>query len=275
MTTASRRFEPYAVTTLLDGVFETSTDVFVHRNGEAARKSLVENWGGDKIRIDVNCFLLQGPDGLALIDAGTGEAWGENLGKARGALHSLSIEPSEIDRVLLTHLHGDHALGLFEGAAPWLPRAQILVPRADLAHFTSETARAATPEARRMGFKIAASLLETYKGRIETIEPGPVPDMPGVEAVALPGHTPGQTGYLVGTGADSLFIWADALHLADVQTADPDAGLAFDANPEAAAKTRRALLERAVHEGWQVAGSHVTGIGRIERQGASFRFVPQ
>lgn len=273
MTNASRRFGPYDVSMLLDGVFEASTDALIHAHGEAARRKLIERWNGDKIRIDVNCFLLQGPGGLSLVDAGTGKAWGAHLGKARAVLTAMDIAPEQIDRVLLTHIHGDHALGLFDGATPWLPRAQILIPQADLAFFIDETARAALPEARRGGFKIAASLLEAYKGRIRTIEAGPVPDLPGVEAVPLPGHTPGQTGYLIGAGADGLFIWADALHLADLQAADPDAGLVYDLDPRIAARTRRVLLERAAHEGWQVAGSHVTGMGRIERADGAFRFV--
>jgi glyoxylase-like metal-dependent hydrolase (beta-lactamase superfamily II) len=273
MTNASHRFGPYDVTTLLDGVFEASTDVLIHADGEAARRKLIESWNGDKIRIDVNCFLLQGPVGLSLVDAGTGKAWGAHLGKAHAVLRAMGIEPEQIDRVLLTHIHGDHALGLFDGTAPWLPRAQILIPQADLAFFTDETAGAALPEARRGGFRIAASLLEAYKGRIHAIDSGPVPDLPGVEAVPLPGHTPGQTGYLIEASAGSLFIWADALHLPDLQVADPDAGLAYDLDPRTAAGTRRVLLERAAHEGWRVAGSHVTGMGRIERADGAFRFV--
>ena len=69
-------------------------------------------------------------------------------------------------------------------------------------------------------------------------------------------------------------IWADALHLPDAQAADPDIGLVFDVDPAEAVRTRRALLERAAREGWIIAGSHVTGLGRVQRAGNAFRFMP-
>jgi glyoxylase-like metal-dependent hydrolase (beta-lactamase superfamily II) len=270
----TRRFGHYDVTLLLDGVFEAPTDVLIHAGGDAARQSLIENWGDTKIRIDVNCFILRGPDGISLIDAGAGTTWGESLGKAREALQAVGIQPDQIDRVLLTHIHGDHALGLLDGTAPRLPRAELLVPETDLAYFTDPEARAAQPETRRGGFDIAANLLHAYAGRMQTIPAGPVPGMPSVEALPLPGHTPGHTGYLLRGAGESLLIWADTLHLRDAQTADPEVGLVYDVDPVTAMHTRRALLEQTAGEGWAVTGSHVAGFGRVHRAGNAFRFAP-
>jgi glyoxylase-like metal-dependent hydrolase (beta-lactamase superfamily II) len=273
MTNAGCRFGQYDVIQLFDGVFQAPTEVLIHGNGDAARRQLLESWGDKGIRIDVNCFALRGPDGITLIDAGTGDAWGPAYGKARTEMQEVGITPEQVDRVLLTHIHGDHALGLLDGSDAWFPLAEVLVPETDLAFFTDTAARAAQPENRRGGFDIAANLVTAYAGRLRAIPSGPLSGMPGVEAIPLPGHTPGHTGYLLRGPDESLLIWADALHLQDAQTADPEVGLIYDVDPAEAVRSRRRLLKQAAGEGWVVAGSHVTGFGQVQRAGDVFRFV--
>lgn len=273
MSAAARRFGAYDVIVLLDGIFEAPKTVLIHAAGEGATRRLVDGWPGDKISIDVNCYLLTGPNGVTLIDAGTGDHWGPALGKARAALAAAGVRPEEVDRVLVTHLHGDHVLGLLVGDQPWLPRAKILVPEADFAFYSDATIAESFPPARRGNFKTAAILAQAYAGRIRTIAPGPVEGMPGIEAVPLPGHTPGQCGYRLGEGRDALLIWADAIHLGDPQVEDPEVGLTYDLDPALAIESRRFLLQEAAKHGWWVTGSHVSPIGRIEAGDRGWRFV--
>lgn len=273
MSAAARRFGAYDVTVLLDGIFEAPKTVLIHAAGEGPTRRLVDGWPGDKISIDVNCYLLTGPNGVTLIDAGTGDHWGPALGKARAALAAAGVRPEEVDRVLVTHLHGDHVLGLLVGDQPWLPRAKILVPEADFAFYSDAAIAETFPPARRGNFKIAADLAKAYAGRLRTIAAGPVEDLPGVEAVPLPGHTPGQSGYRIGEGGDSLLIWADAIHLGDPQIEDPEVGLTYDLDPALAIESRRFLLDQAARHGWRVTGSHVSPIGRIEAGDRGWRFV--
>ena len=58
---------------------------------------------------------------------------------------------------------------------------------------------------------------------------------PGVTAVPSLGHTPGHTAYLIASGNDQLMIWGDTVHVPEVQTAFPEAGMAFDTDLAAAA----------------------------------------
>lgn len=273
MSAAARRFGRYDLTVLLDGIFEAPKTVLTHAAGEEPTRRLADGWPGDKISIDVNCYLLRGENGVSLIDAGTGDHWGPALGKARAALAATGVRPDDVDRVLLTHPHGDHALGLLDGDQAWLPRAEILFPEGDFAFF-SDPAKAETfPPNRRGNFKTVATLTQAYAGRIRTIAPGPVDGMPGVEAVPLPGHTPGQNGYLIGENREALLIWADAIHLGVPQIEDPEVGLTYDLDPALAVQTRRSLLEQAAMHGWRVTGSHVSGTGRIEAGDRGWRFV--
>jgi glyoxylase-like metal-dependent hydrolase (beta-lactamase superfamily II) len=284
MTNSPTRFGPYDVTLLYDGVFEASSDVLTHGHGEAARQKAIAVWNAPTLRIDVNCYVLRGGDGVTLIDAGGGPLMGPGFGQIRTALKAAGIAPEEVRRVLLTHIHSDHALGLLDpglldGQEAYFPQADVLVPETDFAFFTDPSAFEATPPARRGGFAIAKQLQKTYGDTIIKIPDGPVLPglnvLPGIEALPLPGHTPGHTGYLLRgeRDTDSLLLWGDVLHLATLQPGDPDIGIIYDLDPATAARTRRATLEQAARHGWTVAGGH-TGFGRVERHGEAFRIVP-
>ncbi|MBB3611635.1 MBL fold metallo-hydrolase [Rhizobium sp. BK602] len=272
MTGSFRRFGQYDVILLRDGLFEAPAEVLVHADGDAARQRAIETWGRPTLQVDVNCFALRDGDGITLVDAGTGTSWGPKYGHARSALLEAGMTPNQIRRILLTHIHGDHALGLFDGDAPYFPNAEVFVPERDFAFFTDPAARQTIPEARRSGFAIAEQLQRIYGSRIRRIGEGPV--FAGIEARSLPGHTPGHSGYLVRGEKESLLIWGDALHLGDLQPGDPKIGLVFDLDAEMAARTRRAILEEAASEGWTVAGGHITGFGRVERVSEAYRIVP-
>src|SRR6202043_3337428 len=99
------------------------------------------------------------------------------------------------------------------------PRAKILIPEADLAFFTDKTARQSLSEDRGTGFDITERLLHSYSHRITPIAQGPVPDALGINALPLPGHTPGHSGYLLQGAGEDLLIWADTVHLCDAQLA--------------------------------------------------------
>lgn len=267
-----RRFGRYDVLLLRDGVFEPSVDMLTHADGEMARLRVVERWGWRRMRLDVNCFALLGPEGVMLVDAGAGNTWGTAYGAARNGLAAAGIEPEDVVRVLLTHLHGDHGLGLFAGESAYYPNAEVLLPRGDFAYFNDPAGHAAAPQARRGGYELTEKLIDVYQGRLSSTEPGPL--MEGIEARALPGHTPGHTGYLIGEGDDKLLIWGDILHVDSLQAGDPKIGTRFDLDPVSALATRAETLEAAAREGWTIAGGHVHGFGRVERDGAAYRIVP-
>jgi glyoxylase-like metal-dependent hydrolase (beta-lactamase superfamily II) len=271
MNSTPRRVGRYDAFILYYGLFEAPLDVLTHARGAEARQRVIDGWGKAGLQIDVNCFLLRDSESVMLVDAGIGSAWGPAYGQARSTLSAAGVRPEQVDRVLITHLHGDHVLGLFEGDAAFFPRAEILVPRTDLDYFTDASAREATPADQRGSFDLAANLQRIYGDRVRAIADGPVLD--GIDALPLPGHTPGHTGFLLKGETGSLLIWGDAMHVADLQPADPEIGMVFDQNPEVATRTRRAVLEQAAEESWIVAGNHIRGFGRVERAADGFRIV--
>jgi len=272
MSVEARRFGTFEVTRLLDGLYEPSKDVLVHHAGDEATARLRAAWPGDIVRLPVNCFLLRDDTGAStLVDAGTGTIWGPALGHAREGLAAAGVAPEAVGRILLTHVHGDHAYGLLDGKAAYYPNAEILIPAPELEYLADEAARGAAPEAARPVFELAADILAAYGNRVRAVPAGEV--MPGIRLLPLPGHTIGHSGFLL-EGENPLLLWGDTMHLLDVQPGDPDAAVVFDVDGKAAAATRRRVLGEAADAGWTVAGAHIPVYATVTRDGDVFRLQP-
>ena len=98
-----------------------------------------------RIRLDTNCVLVQTADSLGMIDTGYGgnrttkfrERYAlENDAPLERNLAAVGVAPDEIDWVVLTHLHFDHAGGVTHRDAdgrlrPVFPRARHVVQRTE------------------------------------------------------------------------------------------------------------------------------------------------
>ncbi|MCQ4159639.1 MBL fold metallo-hydrolase [Roseomonas sp. GC11] len=263
----TRRAGVYEVTLLADGIFKAPPEAVIHTRAAPGWRVPPGDATGSNLRLAVNCFLLRGPGGVTLVDSGCGTAWGESFGQARTALAALGITPEQVERVLLTHIHSDHVLGLLAGEGAYFPRAEVLAPETDLAFFTSAAARAATPKERQGGFDMATKIAAAYGPRLRGVPAGEV--MPGILALPLPGHTPGHTGYRI----DDLLLWGDTLHITALQPAEPEIGMVFDMDTEQAVRTRRATLGEAARQGWTVAGAHIEGFRTVREAGGGWEML--
>ena len=59
---------------------------------------------------------------LVLIDTGYGPGLGPTVGLLPSTLAAADIDPKSIDIVLISHMHGDHVLGLKTPTVRWLSR---------------------------------------------------------------------------------------------------------------------------------------------------------
>ncbi len=256
---------------LHDGVFRDGTEVLVDGAGPDATEALRRAMP-DGIVLDVNAFALRRDEGVVLIDAGTDASWGPDLGHAGHALTTHGIEPDDVVAVLLTHLHGDHALGLFdESGAIRYRRAEIWCSRLDHDLYGDAAKREAAPEEMRDSFDLARRVFDAAGAKLQLFDAGEV--LPGIEAVPLPGHTPGHAGFLVGS---LLLVTGDVFQLASVQGTNPSASLSFDDDQVVAERTRRECLDRASARSLLVAGSHMPfpGLVTIEATADGYRFEP-
>jgi glyoxylase-like metal-dependent hydrolase (beta-lactamase superfamily II) len=119
-------------------------------------------------------------------------------------------------------------------------------------------------------------VLAAYADRLRPIKSGDVAS--GVSAVAAPGHTPGHTAWRLSSGTEQLLIWGDVVHFVGVQFAIPEASILYDADPKAAAASRRRLFDMAASDKIPVAGVHLDfpGFGRVTaKPDGGYAYAPE
>jgi len=198
-----------------------------------------------------HCFVLDIPHGpTVLVDTGVGDrhspaaSWAPVPGRLVEALSSAGLSPADIDVVVLTHLHSDHASGAVADGAPVFPNARHVVQRRELEWI------AANPES-PVGGQTVRPLREA--GCLDPLD-GPSPLAGKVELVPTPGHTPGHQSVVID---DHRLVVAGDVVLHPIHLLDPSVRYAHDEDPEAAAATRAALLERVRDRGGLLAAPHL------------------
>jgi len=264
------------VTALNDGQFTADIAYVVGIAAEDGTGLLRDSFRVVPPRITVSCFLLRMAGRTVLIDAGGGGCMGTLLGHAKARLAAIGVAPAAVDTVLVTHAHVDHVTGLLDddgGAA--FANAELVIHQAETAFWLNPEVQAKAPAAAQDSFTYAQRGLAPYRDRIRTVADG-AEVLPGVTAVHLPGHTPGHTGWRIASGADTLLIWADLVHLPGIQFARPEAGMAFDSDPEQARATRARALDMAAADRLTVAGMHLDfpTFGHVRRAGSGYAFEP-
>lgn len=222
-------------------------------------------------RLPVNCFVIRSGGRVALVDTGAADSMGPTLGRLGAALEGAGVAPAAVDVVMLTHIHPDHSNGLRDEAGAVFGNAELVMHAAELAFWCDAERRSDNAE-RRVRQEVAHHQVAPYRDRLRLFD-GEAEVFPGVTAVPMPGHTPGHSGYLIASGGDNLLIWGDITHIPELQVPNPEVAMVFDVDPAQAVETRRAVFERVVSDGLNVAGMHVPGRGflRLERAGGGWR----
>lgn len=217
--------------------------------------------------------LSFGPE-LWLVDAGAGPCLGADGGGLPAAMAAAGLDPHRVTRVLLTHLHPDHAGGLSdEEGQPCFPGAEIVLSHKEWADWLGPGSRERQDEDAAQVAAWAERALSGYS--LLRLEGGAELGR-GVRAIPAPGHRPGHLAFRLDADGGGALFAGDVLHLPEWQLADPDRGLVWDLDAAAARVTRRRLLGLAADEGLLLAGAHLGpgGLARIEREGSGFRARP-
>jgi glyoxylase-like metal-dependent hydrolase (beta-lactamase superfamily II) len=265
----------FEVTSLSDGTFpmdvaQLLTNVTPKQLDEDLSRSFLTN----PVEESVNGFLINTGTKLVLIDTGAGTFFG--IGKLVANLEASGYRPEQVDEVYITHMHSDHIGGLIAGGKRVFPNAVVRASQQEADYWLSKAGLAAAPAAAKDGFANAQKALEPYvaAGRFKPFH-GDVELVPGIRAVAAPGHTPGHTLYMVESGGQKLLLWGDLMHAAAAQFPDPSVAIRFDTDSAAAIEQRKKVFADAAEHRYWVGGAHLPfpGIGHLRTNGSGYTFV--
>ncbi|HEY6609541.1 MAG TPA: MBL fold metallo-hydrolase [Pseudomonas sp.] len=268
------------VTALYDGYVDLDPKILKGASAEDIQKLLAKMFveSSKGVQTAVNAYLINTGSQLVLVDAGAAQCFGPTLGVIQANIRAAGYAPEQIDSVLLTHLHPDHACGLLTADGQMaFPNASVHVPQAEADYWLSEEVMAKAAEASQGMFKMAQTAVAPYAAADKLKRYGEQgPGIAGVTSVASHGHTPGHSGYLFGAGDSRLLVWGDIVHSHAVQFARPEVSIEFDVDSAQAIATRQRVFADAALDKLWVAGAHLPfpGIGHVRTEGEGFAWVP-
>jgi len=270
----------FEITALYDGALDLDTSLLRNTNPNELNHLLARKFvGNPKMQTAVNAYLINTGKNLVLVDAGAAKLFGPGLGFILQNMRAAGYEPSQVDTVVITHLHGDHVGGVTDAdGKPLFPKAKILVAREDNDFWLSQQVADKAPETMQRFFKMARESAAPYQksGQWQTFTEGSVL-VPGIMAVKANGHTPGHTAFAVESDGQKLLIWGDLVHAHAVQFARPGVSFEYDVDREQAVATRKSIFKTMAISKSLVAGMHLPfpGIGHVRWDGKeSYSWVP-
>ena len=100
--------------------------------------------------------------------------------------------------------------------------------------------------------------------------------LPGVTAIAAPGHTVGHTIFMVNSKGKSFAFLGDLTHHAVLLLEKPRMQFSYDSDPKQAADTRVKLLDMIAANKTPVMSYHFAwpGFGNIAKTSEGFHYYP-
>ena len=223
----------------------------------------------------LNLTLLRDGERNVLFDVGSGSNFVPGTGLLIDSMAELGIDPEEVTHVVFTHAHPDHLWGLMdEFDDPLLPNAEYLISATEWDYWIDPNTVEQMP-ADRVSFAVGAMRnLKAIENNITRFRDGEE-ILPGIQAVATHGHTPGHSAFELRQGSESMMVVGDALTHEHISFARPDWYTGSDQDKAMGAATRVKLLDRLHSEKIQMVGYHLPsgGMGRVEKDGKNYRFV--
>lgn len=218
----------------------------------------------NRIVLSMRCLLVETGEANVVFDTGAGNKTSDKLRAIYGidndgeptrletSLKAAGVAPDEVDLVVPTHLHFDHAGGqtklLDDGSVvPAFANARYLIRRGEW-----EAGHSSNRRIRSSYTKADFDPLEEA-GVVELIE-GDTEIVPGVRLVGLPGHTHHHQGVLIDVGDEIIWFPCDLaptsahLRLSWI--------MAYDLEPLVTLESKERWLTRAGDEGWRIVFTH-------------------
>jgi glyoxylase-like metal-dependent hydrolase (beta-lactamase superfamily II) len=218
------------------------------------------------------CVVIDTGEHKVLVDTGAGNL-GPDTGHLLMNLQAEGITPTDIDTVILTHGHPDHIGGNVDSDGNLaFPNALYLMWKSEWDFWNSELKR--DEPVNEVLRKVARRNLPPISDQIRLVE-RETEIVPGIFAVAAPGHTPGHMALSVSSDGECLLCIADAV-LHPIHIEQPSWHAVVDVFPKQVEKTRRKLFNRAMREKALVLAFHFLfpGLGHLIQKKEQYRWQP-
>jgi glyoxylase-like metal-dependent hydrolase (beta-lactamase superfamily II) len=235
----------------------------------------------DKVSHSYTPIVVNTGSKLVAIDTGLGLGMFEQskgaVGQYHGNLQAAGIDRNAVDVVIISHFHGDHINGLV-GAGNTLafPNAEIMVHEVEAAFWADENNTSKLPEVARPQMGNVKRVMGVVGSKVTKYQAGKEL-VPGITAIASPGHTPGHTSFVVASGSSKVFVQVDiTAGAATLFARNPNWQFVFDTDKAQAVETRKKLYDMAATEKMMVQGYHLAfpSVVYVEKSGSGFRLVP-
>ena len=214
----------------------------------------------NRIRMGLNCLLVQTPEMNILVDTGAGTKRSEKLRDSHGlngnkllkGLKKLNLTARDIDAVVMTHLHFDHAGGCTKldrsgNAVTAFSKADYLIQR-------ESWEEANKPNERGEGAYYSDDFMPLEESGALKLIDGDTEIASGVTTRVTNGHAGGHQVVLVEAGSERYAYLGDLIptpfHIPLTSIA------ATDDSPNHTLKQKREVLRMAVEGGWLLIFGH-------------------
>jgi glyoxylase-like metal-dependent hydrolase (beta-lactamase superfamily II) len=270
----------FEATAVSDGPLQLgvpSPDIFIGISKEDMSKSLANSFlSTERLALDQNALVINTGGSLVLIDTGDGgsKLFGPDSGRLIENLKAAGIDPRDIDAIAITHAHPDHCWGLMSAdGARLFPNAQIYISQSDFEFWTDE-GKLSNDQIKTFIERTRERLLPN-RDRLLFVKDGQE-IVPGIQAMAAPGHTVGHTIYMITSQGQSLCNVGDIAHHFVLMLDNPRLEFVFDTDRKQAVASRLRVFDMLASTRTALIAYHFPwpGIGHIAKHGEGYRFFP-
>jgi glyoxylase-like metal-dependent hydrolase (beta-lactamase superfamily II) len=221
------------------------------------------------------CLVVKTGEHSVLVDTGA-DGLAPTTGKLFRNMRDAGIAPEDIDMVIITHVHPDHIGGNIDNQGKLnIPNARYVMWKGEWDFWTSPQAQ---ERVAKQGGEILVAFarknLPPIKDRLILID-HETEIVPGIQALAAPGHTPGHMALSISSDDKQLLCIGDVV-LHPIHLEQPEWRAGTDFIPEQLVATRRRLLGMATANKALVLAFHfpVPGLGHVIPKGEAWQWEP-
>jgi glyoxylase-like metal-dependent hydrolase (beta-lactamase superfamily II) len=250
-------------------------DFFINANEKELIPALEKyNVSSQNIPSPFIAILLQHKERKILIDTGIGfsekpivfrGASHEFKGRLHHLLQQEGTRTQDITDVIITHFHPDHIGGIYsENEQLNFPNARFHMHGDEWQYWHSSQSVNQPP---MFSFFIEKNITKLKNKNLHLVKGEFTELIPGITAVKVDGHTPGQIAVVIHSAKEKLLYISDTfLHPLHIERTDWQTN--YDLDHEKAKLSRIKLLELAYKDGMLVNAFHFDfpGLGNVDKQ---------